>query len=241
MEGEATQHTSTIYKKTYLFTPPEDTSSLTQFTIEYRALSYKELLFLRENFFDKNMRHSSKPFILEYAIIRYWNIQDTNGNDIKNTTKLIEILPQDYINLLSDEIIRNSLYPEGYSYQATTGLDLAMDDKFQSDDWNCEECQLRSLHKQRNCGYVDKEEWSSKFMLVVGTETFYECPMFQLDQQTIGDMFKSYSMTELGLLPDDGGLYDQTEFFVTSSRLVKNKVKTMEKAAHEESMAKRGK
>jgi len=234
MDVEATQRTSTVYKNTYLFTPKEDTGSLTQFTVEYRALSYKELLFLRNNFFSKNMQHSAKPFIIEYATIRYWNIQDKDGNDITTTTKLLEVLPQDYVNLLVEDILRNSVLPEGFGYQATTGLDLAMDDKFQSDDWDCTECQLRNLHKQRNCGYVDKKEWSDKFMLVVGTETFYECPMYSLDHQIISDMFKTYSMSELGNLPDTGGLYDQTEFFVTSATLVRNKVKAMEKEAHEE-------
>lgn len=55
-----------------------------------------------------------------------------------------------------------------------------------------------------------------------------KCPIGGLDWELLGDALEAYELLDAGFLPESGSIYDQTEFFFESSRLVKRKIKAKE-------------
>ena len=203
---------STILLQEYLYT------TLSGYTIDYKSLSYKVLELLQTKYSEK--QHQHKILIIKTSLSA---IEDF----YKLTAKDIDIL---YTNIL------NSSYVSNIDMSAIKrAVGIVMEESFKDDTFkNCTLCQERGLDKQRNCPLLHKSTHDPMVFYVIDQEKVKVCPMDDVNSPIVADAFRCHSMFSNGFMPAEGGLYDQTQFFVESSLLVKGVIdkaqaKAMEK------------
>jgi len=135
-------------------------------------------------------------------------------------------LPIDLRNELLEVIIKTSIPNKEFFDTLDITLELAIDSKFQGDDWECSNCQKRKLDFQRNCPYLDKEEHEDSFSLDINGETYRVCPMNLKDPELLQKAFEAKSLRESTGLPEDGSIGEQSAFYVICSQKVINKIET---------------
>jgi hypothetical protein len=119
---------------------------------------------------------------------------------------------------------------------------LHFDAQFNTDTWKCSECQRKGLDKLRNFGYLNYKDnpkvFSDTFQVTVGHDRYTHCPIYDINKEILSDAIECYNSSEAKFLPDSGGLYDQTRFFVISSRIVGEKIYERDKKQLEEEQRK---
>jgi len=174
--------------------------------IIYRVLSRKELLNLQNMFYKENSQNN------------YFKI------------KLVEqsLVNKNLINEMSDEQI-NFLYEKIIDISTTKQDDLELleklfwisqSDELSGDTWNCDKCKEKGLQEERNCPMITDKP---KYIGVWFGEDYFFCPKYDLIKynELIGSAFNAYSMFDKGVLPEAGGLYDQTNWFIDSAFTIK--------------------
>ena len=66
------------------------------------------------------------------------------------------------------------------------------------------------------------------FKVHADNQVYTHCPIYDIDKDILADAVDSYLMFDGKLLPDAGGLYDQTRFFVFASSIVTQKLREEE-------------
>jgi hypothetical protein len=146
----------------------------------------------------------------------------------------LDKLPPPIIAEISTEILELSTLTEEDTKSLDMAVDLTFDKRFKTGSWKCDTCQYKKLDKTRNCGYLAPKFQGNDFSVTVGKQVYKECPIYFLDTTLFNDALDCYMMYDKNFLPDSGGLYDQTKFFVYSSKLISNKVKELEEKAMKE-------
>lgn len=103
-------------------------------------------------------------------------------------------------------------------------IEIKFDKKFQTDTWNCKICQRKKLDRMRNCGFRNEKNKLKDFNIIVGDKLYTYCPIYDIDKELLSKAIECYNLYEKGFLPEQGGLYDQTQFFIIASNLVAEKV-----------------
>jgi hypothetical protein len=207
-----------VTKGLYYFTPERYEEDIA-FQITFRALSYKELESVMP-LADSGMHNLLAYQICKLAII---DIEDEYGQSHSLST-----LPPGVLLETSNEILTiSTIDAEEYEKLRLT-IDIAFDDTFKTDSWACSTCQRKKLDRIRNCGLLGEEFQHNDFTVVVGKQVYKKCPIYELDAELLDASLESYQMYEKNFLPDEGGLYDQTKFFIVASRLVSQKLKEEE-------------
>jgi hypothetical protein len=195
-----------------------ETDADTIMYIEYKILSYNQLEYLNQ--FPKQ----------QMTKLGYYKTLQEAEVEIETLTETISIseLPYNLIEKIAVKIIEESEVFED-TYQAL--LDSYELSKFTqgSDTWDCEVCKSKGLDKYRNCALLGNNKKGSKgyqedFTVRVGKRILRECPINLIDKDIIEIAYEAYSMYDKGLLPCDGGLYDQTRAFVLFSRFIDNEI-----------------
>jgi len=113
-------------------------------------------------------------------------------------------------------------------------LDIQFNPQFSDDSWDCTTCQSKGLDYSRGCGFLDKDKRDSSPILPrISGKRLTECPIASLDAYVLNKASLCHSMYISGLLPEDGGIGDQTEWFVRTALLYKRKVAEAERSAME--------
>jgi len=186
--------------------------------IEYKILSYNQLEYLNQ-FPKQQMTKLGHYKTLQEAEVEIETLTETVP---------LEELPYNLIEKIAVKIIEESEVFED-TYQAL--LDSYELSKFTqgSDTWDCEVCKSKGLDKYRNCALLGNNKKGSKgyqedFTVRIGKRILRECPINLIDKDIIEIAYEAYSMYDKGLLPCDGGLYDQTRAFVVFSRFIDNEI-----------------
>lgn len=159
--------------------------------------------------------------ILKQALITTENIFNVPENTDWSS------LPLELRNELLEVIVTTSIPNQKFFTSLDITLELAIDSKFQGDDWNCTNCQARKIDKQRNCPFLDPEEYhEDTFRLDVGGETYRVCPMNLKDNNILQHAFEAKNIREAGSLPESGALGDQPVFYVIASQKLHNKLES---------------
>jgi len=207
-----------VSKGIYYFIPDRYENSV-DFQITFRALSYKEMDALTS--FLETGRHNLFAYqVCKTAIIE---IEDELG-----ATHSLTSLSPEIITETSNKILEMSSLPAEEYEKLQLTITIAFDDTFKTDSWKCEVCRYKKLDRIRNCGFRGEKDGGNDFSVMVGGQLYKHCPIYELEPKLLDAALESYSMYDKNLLPDDGGLYDQTKFFVISSRLVTQKLKEEE-------------
>jgi hypothetical protein len=184
--------------------------------IEFRALSYKEMIFIEELFYKGNHNLALLKAI-EFTKPKVYSDYYEQIN--------IDSLSIEFIKKIGDLIISYSEVTAEEYKKLLFSIDIHLDEQFQNDTWNCEVCKSKKLDRFRNCGYRGEQNKNPNFKLYVGKKVYTYCPIYETDKEILADAIEAYNCLENGHLPDEGGLYDQTKFFNIASFKVKEKIK----------------
>lgn len=120
-----------------------------------------------------------------------------------------------------------------------TMLDIQFNKQFSEDSWNCTICREKKLDYARGCGYLPKDKRDPKpFLPRVGNKIFTECPISTMEPYAMNQASMAYKLLDAGVLPEDGGIGAQTEWFVKASLLYKRKIAEAERDSIEASRKK---
>lgn len=208
-----------------------DDTTLSPLSVVFRALSKRELGFIRG--LENPTENMIRVITLEKALIKFINVKDTQGNPI--TTPVLEVLSTTQQQILSNNIYKVSTLTSDILESMSLNTKLALQDKFKTETWNCEECQRRGLDKERNCKKRDDYDdlWLPTFKVLVGNEEYRDCPMFYRDDELVSAMFNCYSLADKGILPDIGAGVDQTEFYQYAVDMVTGEINKQQAAAYD--------
>jgi len=222
---------STTYKQTLYYEMDDD--SISPPTIIYQALSRKDILDIHSHSYKTNTNIYA---VLSKSIKGCLNIYDINNNPITDIDTIINILPAKHKNKLYKNILESSVVNKDLVDKLKININLAFDDKFSTDTWDCELCKYKGLDKLRNCKFREDYEdiKKSDFSVRVGDVDYDYCPMYEKDMNLIHDMFDCFNCYDKGLLPDSGAYFDQTDFFYYAVSLISTaKVEQQKKAMGE--------
>ena len=110
----------------------------------------------------------------------------------------------------------------------TLSVSIKFTKQFQGETWDCKVCKDKRLDKTRNCGFRGELGKDPSFKIVADKQIYSHCPIYDVDSSILADGVDSYVMYDKKLLPDAGGLYDQTRFFVLSSSIITSKLREEE-------------
>ena len=172
------------------------------YTIEYRVLSKKELLNLTSKYYKENTPNNTfKLNVVKTSILpKYY--------------KFIELLSDNTINDLYEKIMKVSEVTTELINELERSFKITNSENLKSDTWNCEVCKARGLQKARNCGFLkDCDDCDKTFQIFVEGELYHQCPLSLIDNNLLQAGYQCYFMYNKGLLPESGGMFDQTMFF----------------------------
>ena len=205
-------------KGLYFFVPKQFEAE-TDILISFTALSHGQLLSLEPLIAEQ--RHNE--FTYQTCKLSIVDIEDNQGNLVNFTT----LSPKTLAELSNAVLVASSVTQDELDILSQS-INIKFGKEFQAETWNCEVCQHKRLDRVRNCGFRGEKEKDPSFRLQADNQVYKYCPIYEVDADVLADAVDSYVMYDKQLLPDVGGLYDQTRFFVLSSSLVKNKLRSEE-------------
>ena len=214
-------------KGSYFFVPTQFERE-TDILITFTALSHGQLLSLEELVFEQ--RH--REFTYQSCKLAIIDIENNEGILMPFTSLSPRTLEE-----LSLKIMECSSTTQEQLDILMKSVEIKFSSKFQAETWNCETCKKKRLDKVRNCGFRDELYKDPNFKIIADNQVYTHCPIYDVDNDILSAGYDSYVMYDKKLLPDAGGLYDQTRFFVLSSSIITNKLR--EEEAKEAKKAKR--
>ena len=203
------------HKAFYFFTPSE----YPHLDIMFRTLSYRELNSIA--LLQEEERYQEALYkACELAIIKISDKQERAYELYKLPIALIkelgtEIIELSEVTLEELEKLEESIY-------------IYFDKQFKNKTWNCEYCRSKRLDRVRNCGFRNELNKKKDFKIWVGDKLYTSCPIYFIDKELLADAIECYNAFEKALLPDNGGLFDQTKFFYIASFMLHQKIQEEE-------------
>lgn len=189
----------------------------------------QELAYLKQNNNDY-FKHETIQSILASSIIDTRNIID-----FPSYTTLVEQLPKKDLEYLYERLMEISSITNTQLENIGDMLSIQFHPQFRDDSWNCQTCQEKKLDYSRGCGYLPETERDKSPRLPrINGKRYDTCPMSTLDGYVLRQASMAHSMLDAGILPEAGGIGDQTEWFVRSAFLYKRKIAEAERAMMDE-------
>ncbi len=210
----------TRQSKSLYFFVPEQFVGETDILITFTALSHGQLLSLDSLITDKR----NSEFAYQVCRLTVQNIEDNEGNILPFNS----LSPRTLIDLSTNVLEMSSVTQEELD-RLQLSVNIKFGGTFQADTWDCDVCKAKRLDKTRNCGYLGNKEKDSTFKLAADGQIYTYCPIYDVDKDLLADGVDSYVMYDKQMLPDVGGLYDQTRFFVLSSSIITHKLREEER------------
>ena len=183
------------------------------FTFKLKPMSYKQILDIED-------------FLQEKQTLISIEVYNSNVIEVYKNDILIdkELVPYEIKKQVGSYILDISQLTNKELETLTLSIEIKFDNKFQTDNWNCKVCQRKKLDRVRNCGYRNEKNKLKDFSLIIGNKLYTYCPIYDVDKELLGKAIECYNLYEKGFLPEKGGLYDQTQFFIIASTLVSEKI-----------------
>ena len=176
----------------------------------FRVLSKREILDLYSLY-----SHSKSLFILNTVKI---SLSDK---------EIIDELSDKEIEKLHTTILDLSIPTPEIIQTFKEMFNLSNDDSLQSETWNCDICKERGLQSARACGFIPDEKRDSNFQIYAGGQIHKICPIYKIQQYNdlLSAGYEAYKYYRKGLLPEAGGVYDQTNWFIELSLTLDSLIK----------------
>jgi len=176
------------------------------------------------------------PFQTIRDIIKLSVVNYREAHGFPNISSFVDQLPNKDISHLYTKLIEISTLTLSQLEALEDMLDIQFHPLFQDESWKCEICQKKRLDSTRGCGYLPVEKRDkSPILPKIGNRKFTECPISSIDPYVSSQASIAYSMFSQGVLPETGGLSEQTEWFIRVSLLYKRKIAEAERRAIEDS------
>ena len=199
-----------------------------------KPLNHSEISSIQELEYIK--KHNKDYFKFDtYRTLLSKSIVDTRNLIGFNTLyDVIQQLPSEDIEFLYNRLIEISSISRTQLDSLSDMLDIQFNPQFSEDSWDCTICQKKKLDYSRACGYLPKDKRDPKaFLPAVNGRRFTQCPISTLDGFATSQASMAHSLFTNGVLPEPGGLGNQTEWFVRAALLYKRKLAEAESAAME--------
>lgn len=159
-------------------------------------------------------------------------IDTRNTFQFPNTTLLLEQLTNSDLKFLYERLIDISIISNDQLDNLEDMLTIQFNPQFQGESWDCSICQAKKLDYSRGCGFLDKDKRDPSPMLPrVNGRRATICPISELDGYVLHQASLAHSMLDAGVLPEPGGIGNQTVWFVRAALLYKRKLAEAESAA----------
>lgn len=107
-------------------------------------------------------------------------------------------------------------------------LDILYAKPLQDENWSCDACKHKKLQEFRACGFIPEEKRSKDFTYKLKGKVYRECPKNKLEPFIMSQAQEAHKLFSSGLLPEAGGVGDQTMWFIEIATMVAGIVREME-------------
>jgi len=146
----------------------------------------------------------------------------------------IKQLPKADKEFLLQSILKISVLDNEQYTNISNMLAVKFHPSYSDESWDCTVCQKKGLDYSRGCPKLDPSKRDKTPILPkVGAQSFVECPVGVSDDYVAYQAYQAYNFLNNGMMPEAGGIGDQTEWFVKVSLLYKSKLKEAENLALE--------
>lgn len=196
--------------------------------IQLIPLTHKELHMLDEEVY-LSTKSTSKLLLTKRGVLEKAIGDTQNVYGFSSAKQLVAHCASSVIDELYETLIAISKVTAEQTTALDEMLDIQFNPAFQDDTWKCEVCQQKKLDKSRGCGYLPVEERDTAPYLprINGTRPTV-CPISEIDHFIFRQAALAYSLLDSGVLPEDGGIGSQTDWFVKTALLYKRKLREAE-------------
>jgi len=187
--------------------------NISPYTFKVKPLTHKQLLDL-EDVMQKN--HTLVTIETFNS-----NVIEVYKNDIKINKSLVTYEIQKKVG---NYILDISQITDEELQKLKLSIEIKFAKQFKTDNWDCKICQQKKLDRYRNCGYRNEKNKLKDFNILVGDRLYTYCPIYDINKELLSKAIECYNLYEKGFLPEKGGLYDQTQFFIIASTLIAEKI-----------------
>ncbi len=233
-----------IYSNYFLpiwFTPSMERGSLRPTSFLLKPLPYRFLNYLP--YFSQipttlsQFSFSADDMAVKLSVIDVQNIEGYTSDMV-----LRDILPQSMYHELVTTIRDYYFLLDEDKDMIDFLAEFLTNDRFQDDSWVCSTCKTRGLYKQRNCPLLSTEEqekyFDPKFKLAFRGEILTQCPVGKIDHTKAVILSEASALFQKGLLPEPGGMGDQTLFFGYASQVMHHKIEARKQEMLDEQLKK---
>lgn len=230
MSGSFKYGPCNIYRSPIWVTLPSDPDV----TIQLKPLSHNFITAAQESLY---ISKSSSDYTLRTThreIVALSTIDATNSIGFPSVQDVVMQLPQSDIVFLYDRLLDISTVSADQLSELNMMLEVQFSPQFSEDSWNCKVCQSKKLDYARACGFLPEDKRDPKPMLPrVGDRVYTQCPISTIDVHATNQTAMAYNLFDAGVLPEDGGVGEQSEWFVKAALLYKRKIAEAERNAIE--------
>ena len=163
-------------------------------------------------------------------------IESRGAINFPSTKAIVDQLPSSDVSYLYKKLMEISTVSREKLDEVAAMLDIQFNPVFQEDSWDCRICQEKKLDYTRGCGFLDEDKRDKNPALPrIGGKRITICPISTLDSYVISQASHAHGLFTAGILPEDGGIGQQTEWFVHIALLYKRKIAGAERNSLEAS------
>lgn len=182
----------------------------------------KESILTSSKFQDLHFYSTPRSVLHKYII-------DTRGiHNFPSIKTIVENLPKEDIIYLEQKLRLLSIPTEAQYEELVLSLEVQFDPRFRDEHFNCTKCKERKFDIQRACKFLPPEEHVAPFRMRVKDQTYTNCPLSVINMQLVQQAHTAYELYSSGFLPEDGGIGEQTMWFVKAAQIYGRQVKIAE-------------
>lgn len=212
-----------IFRTPVWFTLPSDSDA----RIKLKPAKYKDIMQYSEMLYASKLNIDAQLFdnnieIISDAIVDMDNIYGFSNNEqllrqLSNEDKQFIIEKYGLLSVITEEQLTN----------IKNMLDILYAKPLQDENWSCEACKHKKLQEYRACGFIPEEKRSKNFTYKLKGKVYTECPKNKLEPFIMAQAQEAHKLFSNGLLPEAGGVGDQTMWFIEVATAVANTVREM--------------
>jgi len=211
----------------------------TSVSILLQPLTYDTLVRSQESAYIASKDRSMNGIVTSRQLLEQAIIDSINAINFTSIQSLVAHLSKEDVIYLYTKLIEISDVSQEQLRELEVMLDIQFNPRFHDENWDCSTCQRRGFDKTRACGFLPEEEREPGFFMKVNGKHFSMCPLSTLDNYALQQAHMAHQYLDAGVMPEEGGIGQQTSWFVKVALLYKRKLKQAEKVAYEEMKQKR--